>query len=37
MNLIEEITNCCAAQFEDESDVCSNCKEHAGLMEGKDE
>lgn len=27
----EKITDCCSEPFIDESDVCSNCKEHAGI------
>ena len=26
-------SNCCFAVFEEESDVCSNCKEHANPVE----
>lgn len=34
---MEELTNCCNEQFIGESDICSKCKEHAGVIEVEEE
>ena len=29
----ENISNCCSAKIEEDSDICSDCKEHCGVAD----
>ena len=33
----EKLTNCCYERFVAETDVCSKCKEHAGVAEAEEQ